>query len=332
MPRPVHRFRSSARAALAASFMLAAPAMATPYGDALKARNYLEAERLADAALAAAPRDPLALAAKVDVIVATAPEARVDEAVSLGEACVAAHPRESACHAALGTALGSKAVGAGIFSAMGYAGKIRDAFRKAVDLDPGNVDARFLLLQYYLMAPGIVGGGVDKGRALAAETARRSPEAAQLMQARIAAREDEYALAERLARAVNAAPGSDLAEQRRDALWALGMGLLMEKRHADSERIFRELQAAYPNSELGLYGQARLRQEQGRHAEAIPLLEQAAKVYPQGAVYYRLGQSLQAGGNKAKALGAYEKALGAVPALSKKQSADAGAQIKILRQ
>ena len=278
MPTPV-RPESFPRLALAALCLLAAPAMATPYTAALKARNYLDAERLANAALAGAPRDPQALAAKVDVIVATAAEARVDEAVALGEACVAANPRESACHDALGTALGSKAVGAGIFSAMGYAGKIRDAFRKAVELDPNNVGARFSLLQYYLVAPG-----------------------------------------------------SDLADQRRDALWSLGGTLMMEKRYADSERVFRELQAAYPDSELGLYGQARLRQEQGKHAEAVPLLEQAARIYPQGAVYYRLGQSLQAGGNKTRAVGAYEKALGAVPGLSKKLSADASAQVKTLKE
>ena len=331
MPTPV-RPESFPRLALAALCLLAAPAMATPYTAALKARNYLDAERLANAALAGAPRDPQALAAKVDVIVATAAEARVDEAVALGEACVAANPRESACHDALGTALGSKAVGAGIFSAMGYAGKIRDAFRKAVELDPNNVGARFSLLQYYLVAPGIVGGGVDKGRALAADSAKLSPELGQLMQARIAIKEEDFAQAERLLRAVNAAPGSDLADQRRDALWSLGGTLMMEKRYADSERVFRELQAAYPDSELGLYGQARLRQEQGKHAEAVPLLEQAARIYPQGAVYYRLGQSLQAGGNKTRAVGAYEKALGAVPGLSKKLSADASAQVKTLKE
>lgn len=327
MPRPARH-----TTLLAVSLSLAAPAIATPYAAALKARNYLEAERLVNAALAATPRDPQALAAKVDVIVATAPETRVDEAVALGEACVAAHPRASVCHDALGTALGSKAVGAGIFSAMGYAGKIRDAFRKAVELDPGNVGARFSLLQYYLMAPGIVGGGVDKGRALAADTAKLSPETGQLMLARIATKEEDYALAERLVRAVSVAPDSDLAEQRRDALWSLGGTLMMEKRYADSERVFRELQAAYPDSELGLYGQARLRQEQGKHAEAIPLLEQAARLHPQGAVYYRMGQSFQASGNKARALGAYEKALGAVPGLSKKLSADASEQLKTLKQ
>ena len=51
MPTPV-RPESFPRLALAALCLLAAPAMATPYTAALKARNYLDAERLANAAMA----------------------------------------------------------------------------------------------------------------------------------------------------------------------------------------------------------------------------------------------------------------------------------------
>ena len=135
-------------AMLALGLLLTAPpADAASFTAALKVRNYQEAERAANAALAVNPRDPMALAAKIDAIVALAPDARIDEAVGLAEQCVAFHPRLSECHEGLGNALGSKAINAGIFSAMGYAGKIRDAFRRAIELDPKNTDARFSLLQ-----------------------------------------------------------------------------------------------------------------------------------------------------------------------------------------
>lgn len=321
-----------ARMALAAGCVLATPVLASPYDALLKARSYQEAERAANAALATNPRDPQALAAKIDAILALAPETRIEEAVSLGETCVAAHPGQSACHQGLGNALGAKAVSASMVSAMGYAGKIRDAFRKAVELDPHNVSARFALQQYYLVAPGIVGGGVDKARTLAQDTAKLSAETGQLMLARVALKEEDFAGAERLARAVSVPAGSKLADERRNTLRNIGITHLSGKRYADSERIFRELQGAYPDSEAGPYWLARVRQEQGKHAEAVPLFEQAAGLYPQAVTYYRLGQSLQASGSKPKALAAYGKALTAMPALPKKLLADANAQIKSLKQ
>src|SRR4051794_29912489 len=48
----------------------AQPVQASDYAAALKARNYAEAERDANAALASNPRDPAALVAKIDTILA----------------------------------------------------------------------------------------------------------------------------------------------------------------------------------------------------------------------------------------------------------------------
>lgn len=310
---------------------MAPPVQASSFTAALKARNYQEAERGANAALAVNARDPAALAAKIDAIVALAPDTRIDEAVGLAEQCVAFHPRLSECHEGLGNALGAKALNAGVLSAMGYAGKIRDAFRRAIELDPKNTGARFSLLQYYLAAPGIVGGGVDHARALSIETGKLNPEASQLMLALIEVNEGDLAQAERLVRATPVAPGAALAESRRDVLWSIGGSHLNAKRFADSDRVFRELQAGYPNSELGAFGLARSLQEQGKHAEAVPLFENALAIYPRASIYYRLAQSLQAGGTKAKALGAYEKALAFAPGLPKKQKSDAQSQVKSLK-
>jgi tetratricopeptide (TPR) repeat protein len=323
----------SARQAIACAALLAcACAQAAPYEALLRDRNFQEVERQANAALAAAPRDPQAMAAKIDAILALGLEQRIEEAVALGEACVAAHPRDAGCQEGLGNALGAKAVNAGIFSAMGYAGKIRDAFRKAVELDPARLSARFSLLQYYLVAPGIVGGGADKARSLAQDTAKTSLEAAQLMQARLAIDDKDLAKAERLARAVEAPADSKLGDERRDTLNNIGFRYTTDKRHADGERVFRELQAAYPRHEAGVYGLGRVRQEQGRQAEAVPFFEQAAALYPGAAVYYRLGQSLQATGARPKAAAAFEKALAARPALSKKQREDAQDQLKSMKE
>lgn len=324
--------RTTGALSLATGLLLAAPpAGASAYGAALKARNYPEAERAANAALAADPADAAALAAKSAAILALAPDSRIDEAVGLAEQCVAAHPRQSECHEALGNALGTKAINAGIFSAMGYAGKIRDALRCAVALDPHNMPARFSLLQYFLSAPSIVGGGVANARELVAQTAPLNAAASQLMQAQLDLHEGDAAKAERLAQAAAGAPDDALAGQRRDVLWAIGGNHLAAKRYADAERLYGVLQAGYPNSELGPFGLARSLQEQGKHAQALPLFEQAAQIYPRAFIYYRMGQSLQAAGTRAKALAAYAQALALAPGLPSKQKSDAENQVHSLK-
>lgn len=47
-------------------------------------------------------------------------------------------------------------------SALSLAGKAREAFERAVELDGSNIEARRDLMAFYLEAPGIVGGGADK--------------------------------------------------------------------------------------------------------------------------------------------------------------------------
>jgi tetratricopeptide (TPR) repeat protein len=237
-----------AAAALAALVVCAAQAR-SQFAALLRAHNYAEAERIADADLAREPNDPDALIAKVDAIVALAPDRRADEAVKLGDRCVAAHPQYSGCYLAAGNALGAKARHVGPVSAMGYATRIRDDFLKAVELDPRNTDARFALLDYYIQAPRVVGGGMARARALAAQTEAVSPAAARLMRAQLALAEKDEAQAEAILLAVQ--PGSDemAADRQRDLLATLGRRYQAEGKQADGERIFHILQERFPASD-----------------------------------------------------------------------------------
>ena len=51
--------------------------------------------------------------------------------------------------------------------APGHASKAHRYFEKAVELDPKNLEAMNDLFEYYLEAPGFLGGGFDKAQALA---------------------------------------------------------------------------------------------------------------------------------------------------------------------
>jgi tetratricopeptide (TPR) repeat protein len=321
-------------AAGALGVLLCAQAAASnEYSVLLKTRKYAEAERIANVKLAQDPANADALIAKSEAILGgSGAVSRVEEAVKLGEQCVAAHPQVSNCHLTLGNALGTKAVSAGIMSAMGYARTIRDAFKKAVELDPQNMDARFSLQQYYLQAPGIVGGGSGKARTLAEQTAALNPEAGKLMLARLDASDDKLAKAEATVLAMATSSNEAVADSQRDLLINLGNQYLSDKKYADSERMFHETQKRFPDSEGALYGLARVQQEQGKHREAIAGMEQVIAMNQRPGAYYRIGQSQQALGDKAKAVVAYEKALAFKAGISSKMKSDAEDQLKALKQ
>jgi tetratricopeptide (TPR) repeat protein len=223
-----------------------APVAADEYSSLLRAKKFADAERVANTRLAQDPNDAAALAAKAEAIVALDPANRIDEAVTLADQCVAAHPQISNCYLARGKALGAKAQNASPVSAMGYATRVRDSFAKAVELDPHNTDARFALLDYYMHAPAIVGGGKGKARALAAQTEGLNPAAAALMHAQLALADKDFAKAESTLLEVQ--PGNDemVADRQRDLLAALSQHYLADKRYADRDRVLHLLHNRFP--------------------------------------------------------------------------------------
>lgn len=98
-----------------------------------------------------------------------------DAAAALLEKAVAQNPKSAEAHYLLGTAYGSQAQKASIFGQASLAGKTKDEFEKAVALDPNNLDARFGLVEFYAMAPGIIGGSYDKAFAQVAEIKKHDP-------------------------------------------------------------------------------------------------------------------------------------------------------------
>jgi len=98
-----------------------------------------------------------------------------DQAIKQLERAVKGEMRNSMYHLWLGRAYGRKAERSSWFSALSLAGKVRREFETAVQLDPQNLAARSDLLEFYLDAPGFLGGGHDKARAGAEEIAKRDP-------------------------------------------------------------------------------------------------------------------------------------------------------------
>jgi tetratricopeptide (TPR) repeat protein len=119
-----------------------------------------------------------------------------DHAIHECELAVSSAPASSDNQMWLGRAYGLKASHANPFSALGLAIKVRTAFERAVQLDPENIRAMSDLGEFYVAAPSIIGGGLDKARALAAQMQPHFPSQAHRLLALIAEKKKEDALAE----------------------------------------------------------------------------------------------------------------------------------------
>jgi tetratricopeptide (TPR) repeat protein len=306
-------------------------ASANEYDVLNKARKFPDAERAASARLAKEPANTEAMIGRIDAIMGAGMESRIGETVKYAQQCVSVSPATAGCHVALGKALGWKAMTGGTMSALGYAGDIRDSFKKAVELDPRDMDARFSLLQFYMMAPGFMGGGTGKAETLAGQTAAVNAEAGKIMGAMLDLSGGRIAKAEAGALALKAGADEQLNERHEGLLASIGNKYMSEKKFADAERMLREAQKCFPEGDTAPYLLARVQQEQGKHREAVAALELQAARQARARIHYRLGQSLQALGEKAKAASAFEKALALRSGLSGKQISDAQAQLTALK-
>jgi len=135
-------------------------------------------------------------------------EERWDAAVSECERAANLNPESSLNQLWLGRAYGEKADHSSWFSAISLAKKTRIAFEKAVELDPKNVEARSDLSEYYIEAPGFLGGGTDKAAAQANAVEKLEPATAYWIRARIAEHDKRNSDAEQqYNKALQADPG-----------------------------------------------------------------------------------------------------------------------------
>src|SRR6185436_10400256 len=82
------------------------------------------------------------------------------------EKALALAPGNSELYRLMGNVYGRRAETGSVFTAPGNARKAHQYFEKAVELDPNNREAVANLFEYYLEAPGVLGGGIDKAENL----------------------------------------------------------------------------------------------------------------------------------------------------------------------
>jgi Flp pilus assembly protein TadD len=129
------------------------------------------------------------------------------KAVEFFEKGLAISPASSEYELWLGRAWGRRAETGGWLMATSHASRARQCFEKAVALDPHNREAKNDLFDFYLNAPGFLGGGMEKAEAAATSIAGERPAEYEFEEAQIADRKKDYAAAEEhLRRAMELAP------------------------------------------------------------------------------------------------------------------------------
>jgi tetratricopeptide (TPR) repeat protein len=124
-----------------------------------------------------------------------------DAGIPACEKATALAPTNGLYHLWLGRIYGEKADRAGFFKAAGLAGKVRSEFERAVELSPNSWEARTDLAEFYLEAPGIVGGGKDKALAQAELLAPLNAAMAHWVKARLAEKNKDNTAADKEYRA-----------------------------------------------------------------------------------------------------------------------------------
>jgi tetratricopeptide (TPR) repeat protein len=151
----------------------------------------------------------------------------------------------------LARSYGRRAETSSPFTAMGYASHARQNFERAAQLDEHNLEALSDLFEYYLDAPGFLGGGMERAQAQVGRIARVDAAEAQWAEAKIAEKHKQYrAVEEHLRQAVTLAP------RRIGLRLELARFLARQGRFAQAEASFAEAEEIAPGSPRVLYAKA----------------------------------------------------------------------------
>jgi len=186
------------------------------------------------------------------------------------EKAVALEPTNSDITLWLGRAYGRRAETSSPFTAPGFASKTRQYFERATQLNPNNMEALSDLFEYYLEAPGFLGGGLDKAGRVAEQISRLNPVEGYWAQAKLAEKRKEYRSAEaHLRQAIEAAP------MQVGRLIDLAKLLTRQGKNKEADVSLAQAEQVAPNSPRLIYAKAEIYVKSKRNLDvARKLLKQ----------------------------------------------------------
>ena len=241
-----------------------------------------------------------------------------DAAVDWLEQAIKQNDHSSLYYQWLGTAYGVKASAASMFAQMSIGPLLMHAMERAVELDSTNIEARVNLTQFYLQAPAMMGGGVDRARVQVAAIMKRDPYQGRLQEANIAENQKDTVAAERMLRDLVAAFPDSSTPTIRYASYYLTL-----KRYDDSFRVLEDRLRHSPDDAAALYQLGRVGALSGTRLDRAQwALDRYLKIpHKRGspslaAAHWRRGMVVEAKGDKTTAKAEYGTALRLDPKLA----------------
>jgi tetratricopeptide (TPR) repeat protein len=239
-----------------------------------------------------------------------------DNAAEWFEKAMKMNPNSSVYVEWYGRALGDEASRASKFKLPFLARRVKAAFEKAVALDPNNIDAREDLMQYYVVAPGMLGGSRQKAREIALEVRRRNAYRGALDVASLCSLEKDFACGERELLALRQSyPDSGLVYSQLAAFYA------NQKQFDKSFAVIDERLKTNPDDMATVFALGRTGALSGQNLDRA---ERALKRYlaaspanglPPANVHFRLGMVYEKAGKDDLARAEYNTALQLNPRL-----------------
>lgn len=196
-----------------------------------------------------------------------------NKAVEAFETAVSREPQNGNYMHWLGRTYGRQAEAANIFRAPGLAVKTRQAFERSVKLDPTNKEALNDLFEFYLDAPGFLGGGLNRAEELVVQIGKLDEAEGYYARAVLADKRKDFNSAEAQFRRA-----MELAPKQVGRVLDLAKFLARRGKVSESDQLFNQAMKTAPDSPQVMYDRAATYVKQKRNlSEAQTLLERYLK-------------------------------------------------------
>ncbi len=235
-------------------------------------------------------------------------EEKFEDAEEFFEEAIETNNKVADYHTWYGNTLGTIANDASFFKQATLAPKMKSAWETAVALDPAAIDPRTSLILYYLQAPAIAGGSVEKAIEMANEVKRLKPAEGHRQLGNIYYREKKFAEAEK----------EFIAMTKADQTLVAGLAnfYMLQKQYDKAFALFEDAVKKNPEDMLAIYQigktSAMSGQKLDRGEECLRkyLTYQPKKNEPSHAgANMRLAQIMEKRGKKSEAKKLYELAI-----------------------
>ncbi len=211
-------------------------------------------------------------------------------------------------HTWLGNSIGRMAQSAGKLKQGMLAPKIKNAYKRATELDPGDMDAQWGLMEFYSQAPGMLGGSWEKALEAAEAVYKIDPIEGHRAKATVYNRKEDYDLAEQ--------EYVQMAKLDDRYLYTLGLFYQGRQKFEHAFQAFEDSWTKTEDNYASLYQIGRnsalsgLKAERGIECLTIYLEEDRGENLPShSAAKSRMAMIYEKQGNITKAKSLYEEAL-----------------------